>query len=126
MTAIPSHLADDAALAELLALRVALCVVQRDLGNLLQRLVGEERLVRGEDDVGEGAEAGGDGVAEDLVLAVLVHVRVLALVHVEAGSADLARADAADEPSMSTRPPRAVLMRMTPSFILAMVSSFTR
>ena len=89
-------LADDSGLGELFAIHERGRVVERGLGDRGEGLLGEERLVARHDDVGEGAQRRGDGL-DDGVRAVAEDVVVLLLVHVQAGSADLAGADALDE-----------------------------
>ena len=59
-------------------------VVERGAGDGVERLASEKALVRGDDHVGKGEQAGGDRGAENIRLSVFEHVVVLLLVHVQA------------------------------------------
>jgi hypothetical protein len=49
-------LADDAALNEVLFKGIVLSIFQRDTSDLRERFIGEEGLMRGHNDIGEGAQ----------------------------------------------------------------------
>ena len=88
----------------------------------LQCRAGKERLVAGNNHIGEAEQHRHHLVFQHIVGEVLEHLVILILVHIQAHAAELAGAQGFDQGVGVDQPPRLVLTRMAESLIMAMVS----